>query len=707
MKSILFLIILTLIFSQTANSQSSWYWLQPLPTGATLNSVDFIDRNTGYTCGKAGTITKTTNGGLNWVLLGQITNSELKGIECLDLNTCITVGDSGVIYKTTNGGVNWVRLSSGVTGSLQDLDFINNVTGYASGVNGILLKTTNSGNNWTIVPFGVSSTLHSVSFISANKGAIGGLNNIYTTTNGGLNWTSYQGGTFFDYFETVEYVNDTTVIGLLISTSDYQILKSTNSGLSWERYRIEFLEATGEIPRWMSFNNEQKGYIVTNYGNVGKTTNGGVNWNRDTSFKPAFPYGNVFYQVNAVDTSHAYAIGTGGLVIKTSNSGEFWEKQIGTIQDYSDIFFTNESTGYVTGKGGYMIKTTDAGMSWNQIDLNTTFGLNKVFFVNLNTGYVCGDSGLVKKTTNAGENWTDLFTPTNDTSILTMYFINQNSGFLASDNGSIYKTLNGGINWFRVFTLTGTGTPVIYDFDFLDTSRGVAAASNRILLTANSGNNWNVITSNGFSLLTADYLDSLNLILGGYSSRLIKSTNGGLNWFNLNITHGVFSMQFQDSEYGIACGENGYISRTTNGGLIWTLQQRVATEDLNSIFFINTNTGYSVGMTGQILKTTNGGLSFINFSGNFIFDDYRLYQNYPNPFNPTTQIKFELKTAGKITLKIYDISGREVRRLLSDYRQPGEYSETFDAGQLSSGVYFYSLYQDGVLADTRKCLLVK
>jgi len=81
--------------------------------------------------------------------------------------------------------------------------------------------------------------------------------------------------------------------------------------------------------------------------------------------------------------------------------------------------------------------------------------------------------------------------------------------------------------------------------------------------------------------------------------------------------------------------------------------------------------------------------------------------NHPNPFNPSTQIKFTLNQAGKITLRIYDISGREVRMLLSEYRQPGEYSETFDAGQLSSGVYFYSLYQDGVLADTRKCVLVK
>jgi len=87
-------------------------------------------------------------------------------------------------------------------------------------------------------------------------------------------------------------------------------------------------------------------------------------------------------------------------------------------------------------------------------------------------------------------------------------------------------------------------------------------------------------------------------------------------------------------------------------------------------------------------------------------DKIKIY-NYPNPFNPSTHIKFELKQSAKITLKIFDISGREVKTLVNEYRQPGHYSETFDAGQLSSGVYFYSLYRDGVLADTRKCLLVR
>jgi len=528
MKSILFLLTLTLILSNTAFPQSQWYWLQPLPTGATLNSVDFIDRNTGYTCGKAGTITKTTNGGLNWVLLGQITTADLNDIECIDINTCITVGNSGVIFKTTNGGLNWTNIPSGTTGFLQDLDFANNMTGYATGVNGLLLKTTNSGNNWTIIPFGVSSTLHSVSFISGNKGAIGGLNNIYTTTNAGLNWISFQGGTFFDYFETVEYVNDSTVYGLLIPAD--KVFKSTNSGLSWNSFEIEFLEPTSEIPRWVSFKNENTGYMVTNHGSIGMTTNGGVNWTSDTSFMPPYPYADVFFHVDADDIGNANVSGTGGLVIRTSNSGLSWEKQAGAVQDYSDIFFSNENTGYVSGRYGMLIKTTDAGLTWNSINLNTTFSINQIYFSNTNTGYICGDSRLVMKTTNAGGNWVELITPAADTNITSIYFINSNSGFIGTyGSGTILKTSNSGLNWRHVFKVTGLVGSVTNEFDFMNDMYGVAAANNSIFFTSNSGDNWTSTIFPSRIFRTISFIDSLNIIAGSLQRVIIKSTNGGLS----------------------------------------------------------------------------------------------------------------------------------------------------------------------------------
>ena len=71
--------------------------------------------------------------------------------------------------------------------------------------------------------------------------------------------------------------------------------------------------------------------------------------------------------------------------------------------------------------------------------------------------------------------------------------------------------------------------------------------------------------------------------------------------------------------------------------------------------------------------------------------EHVLYQNYPNPFNPVTRIKFQLPQAGKVTIKIYDVLGAEVKILLNEERPAGTYEIDFNASRLASGVYFYQL----------------
>lgn len=85
---------------------------------------------------------------------------------------------------------------------------------------------------------------------------------------------------------------------------------------------------------------------------------------------------------------------------------------------------------------------------------------------------------------------------------------------------------------------------------------------------------------------------------------------------------------------------------------------------------------------------------------------FALEQNYPNPFNPTTNIVYSLKAASDVSLKIYDLVGREVETLASGRKAAGQYTVTFNASRLSSGVYFYKL-QAGGLTETRKMMLVK
>ena len=87
-------------------------------------------------------------------------------------------------------------------------------------------------------------------------------------------------------------------------------------------------------------------------------------------------------------------------------------------------------------------------------------------------------------------------------------------------------------------------------------------------------------------------------------------------------------------------------------------------------------------------------------------DKFVLNQNHPNPFNPTTSISFNLPAAGQVSLKVFDISGKEVAGLVDNYLEAGRHSVNFDASALSSGVYYYKL-ASGNNVSMRKMLLIK
>jgi hypothetical protein len=102
----------------------------------------------------------------------------------------------------------------------------------------------------------------------------------------------------------------------------------------------------------------------------------------------------------------------------------------------------------------------------------------------------------------------------------------------------------------------------------------------------------------------------------------------------------------------------------------------------------------------------DNGLVGINPVSNEIPKSFLLMQNYPNPFNPATSIKFLIPISGFITIKIYDILGKEITSLLSENLQPGTYEVNWNASDYPSGIYFYKL-TSGSYIGTKKMVLLK
>jgi len=148
-------------------------------------------------------------------------------------------------------------------------------------------------------------------------------------------------------------------------------------------------------------------------------------------------------------------------------------------------------------------------------------------------------------------------------------------------------------------------------------------------------------------------------------------------------------------------------------------------------FNFTTGTGFSVGGYGssagleglmdefrfykraldsaEIIATWNQNLGIVTDVtpiNNPIPKEYKLSQNYPNPFNPVTRINYALPKSGFVTMKVYDMLGREVVNLVNENKSAGEYSVDFNASSLTSGVYFYRLEVNGFI-DTKKMMLLK
>ncbi|MEJ5304867.1 MAG: T9SS type A sorting domain-containing protein, partial [Ignavibacteria bacterium] len=86
--------------------------------------------------------------------------------------------------------------------------------------------------------------------------------------------------------------------------------------------------------------------------------------------------------------------------------------------------------------------------------------------------------------------------------------------------------------------------------------------------------------------------------------------------------------------------------------------------------------------------------------------EFKLSQNYPNPFNPSTLIEYSVAKPEHITIKVYNVLGKEVATLVDEMKEPGVYSVRFDASNLSSGIYFYKLQSESYNA-VKKMILQK
>ena len=178
-----------------------------------------------------------------------------------------------------------------------------------------------------------------------------------------------------------------------------------------------------------------------------------------------------------------------------------------------------------------------------------------------------------------------------------------------------------------------------------------------------------------------------------------SSTNGGTTFTNV-IT--MYSSTNFGQPYCMSTISSTSIY-TPNAG-DWITRAYPLPTGTNVVRF-NCVSGFGNNLFIDSIITGNSTVTGLSHSGTIPIQ-YELSQNYPNPFNPVTKINFAIPKQGLVSIKIYDVLGREIKSLVNEIRTPGRYSVEFDASEFSSGVYFYKLVSNS-FSDVKKMMLIK
>jgi hypothetical protein len=286
------------------------------------------------------------------------------------------------------------------------------------------------------------------------------------------------------------------------------------------------------------------------------------------------------------------------------------------------------------------------------------------------------------------------------------------AGYIVGSQGLILRTTDGGNQWSPVPSgLTNTLSCVNFPISgasLVGYAVGGSVSSGTILMTPDAGMSWTPQTSGTTNWLFGVFFFDLGTGWAvGFNGTVVNTTNGGSQWEPQisGTSERLLSVHFPVRDTGWAVGYSGTILRTVNGGAEWLPQPSGVTTNLWSVYFSDASTGWAAGWSGTILHTTTGGVTAVH-EGKGTPPGFLVSQNYPNPFNPATTIEFRVKDRGFVSLKVYDVLGRELTTLVNEVKTPGAYTVQWDGRGLPSGTYLCRL-EAGKFVKTKKMLLVR
>lgn len=705
-----------------------------------LRSVFFTDSLTGTISGWGGKILGTNDGGATWRAESSYTKQVLWKVFFTDAADGYIVGDHGIILRTTDGGTTWDSVASGTTNYLSGLSFADRSDGMAVGGGGTIIQTTDGGVTW--LPSRCQNFNLYACALSAGRSATGvGTSGIIAHStdtcassapvlpvapaDGAVNIplkVNVQWG-YLPYIDLIGFhlqvSTDSAFPGALTLDTTIQIAPAmfilscmvehlhTQMKYYWH---VRALFVDGSANDWTgvrSFSTFLGGSIS---GTVFEDSN------QDTIFNPGEPTLNKwFVQLSGktsgsvetgVDGKYSFAGLDSGTYVVTETVLPSWKATVPPGGSYTIVLGIDEAA---AGKnfGNYF------GF-WNTVSGVLYHDLNE------NGARDPGEEGI------AG--WKVSLTGTTSADDSTLTDSADNYSFKRLDLGLNTITVTVLPAWEQIYPILQQGYSLDlhgYDEHFTGMDFSVHRIPSRVKLTITVRDS----TSFGKRDIWCGVRPGATYGIWGVDS---SATNVDFSEGEFDLPPqlpGLFDARFKDPQQTLA--------RFGNGS--WTDMRAYVSPDQIDTFFISFKPGTAYGgdypMTlrwskaqveslysgpvilldpfGWMLDMKNNDSTLVtnpNISSVLLIAEhpvlpvvsvappqagapreFRLEQNYPNPFNPTTDIQYQISEIGFVSLKIYDLLGREVATLVNEMKPPGIYHVRWDANSAASGLYFYRL----------------
>ncbi len=603
-----------------------------------LNSIYFYDMNSGYVVGDSGAVFRTQNSGQNWDIVSFPASQNLNSVFILSSSRVWIGGDSSALFYSDDGS-NWHKSQLPITTNLHALWFTNDLNGWAAAASGRVFYTEDGGTSWQTADSSLEEDLLDIAFNNKGDAFICGTNGTIfrKNKNGWEQVLSVPGHTF----RALSFADSATVWCAGDSGGTATLFKSIDLGSSWVKQNSGLFSPI----HGLVFSDTYTGYACGENGKILKTTTGGVssittpvlqfpaNQARGIDHHPNLKWkysvdaenysvqlATDFSFSNIVSSATAYTQtewNPGTLAFKTHY---YWRVRSHNILGSSPWSEAHEFTTHATApvlifpQEGALDIFSDSLFRWQDRPGASQYWL-QVSEQEDFSDRLWSDSSL-----------TDSFTavPLNryDQTLFWRLSAKIDGGWSAWSDTLSFVTASGLNGWNTLNIPTGR---TLYDLEFVTDHKGWAAGSyGNVFFSDNGGVTWKTQNTPVTNFLFGiDFINDSTGWICGSNGTVLHTKNGGQSWEKLSTpsSYELHSIQFMNSDTGWVVGERGVISRTDDGGLHWRQMSFISNQDYYSAHFLNSDTGWIAGTSWNgnqyiavILSTKNGGDSWVSLN---------------------------------------------------------------------------------------------